>query len=167
LLRRCRSSPTRPCWSLFCASTSLEFATATPTSCSAHTASLPSSPSKLSPSSSFNTRVPVIRTVVVFTSSLLSTQLVEVRQEIRSCAQLALFRVRRRVSLIGVVAPCYNALLVADSSPRRPVVREFPSLVHYSRSHDVVVVRQLELAQRPRNRSFPAPSLLCSSPVKR
>ena len=59
-----------PCWSLFCASTSLEFATATPTSCSAHTASSPSSPPKLSPSLSFNTHVPVIRTVVAFTSSL-------------------------------------------------------------------------------------------------
>jgi hypothetical protein len=54
-----------PCWSLFCASTSPEFATATPTSCSAHTAS---SPSCLPPSSSFVTRAPVICNVVAFTS---------------------------------------------------------------------------------------------------
>jgi hypothetical protein len=57
-----------PCWSLFCASTSPEFATATPTSCSAHTFSSPSSLPKLLPSSSFVTHAPVICIVVAFAS---------------------------------------------------------------------------------------------------
>jgi hypothetical protein len=59
------------------------------TSCSAHAASSPSSPPKL----------------------LLAPCCVRRhrREEIRPCAQLALFRVRRNVSLIGIVAPCSRA----------------------------------------------------------